>query len=194
MVQEELVDRRMQYGDVKYSGGNGGRGGNWPGGGGGASAGWGGNGGDGMGIDNGWPNRNNDTITPGGIPPAGGAQGGGGSSSNGGPGIGGDCTVDTAEVGRSPGGGGGGGTFGCNFPGRSGADGQVRIVWGPAIPVFIDLTVSPSATVCLGETVTIKAETEFPVHYSWSTGQVASPTTMIAVSYTHLTLPTKLAV
>ncbi len=167
------------YGDVKYSGGNGGRGGNWPGGGGGASAGWGGNGGDGMGIDNGWPNRNNDTITPGGIPPAGGAQGGGGSSSNGGPGIGGDCTVDTAEVGRSPGGGGGGGTFGCNFPGRSGADGQVRIVWGPAIPVFIDLTVSPSATVCLGETVTIKAETEFPVHYSWSTGQVASPTTMI---------------
>ena len=167
------------YGDVRFSGGDGGSGGLWPGGGGGASAGWGGDGGDGRGLNNGWPNGNSRTVTPGGVALAGGGNGGVGGSSDGGPGITGTCTVDLPTVGESPGGGGGGGTDRCDGPGASGADGQVRLVWGPSIPVFIDLTVSPSATVCLGESVTIKAEAEFPVHYSWSTGQTSASDALI---------------
>ena len=171
------------YGQIKYSGGVGGRGGLWPGGGGGSSAGYFASGIDGRGTNNGWADAATvQALTPGGIAPVGGGNGGfGGDSNDQGNGIAGVCDRPSATAGVSPGGGGGGGVNACDFRGMPGADGQVRLVWGPAIPVFIDVTVSPSETVCLGETIKLMADSEFPVHYSWSTGsttKTASPTAL----------------
>lgn len=161
-------------GQVKYSGGSGASGRLWPGGSGGSSAGTSANGCNAPVPTDGSRNATSEVC----VGPAGSGAGGCGGASNGGPGISGNCTVYLAEPGSIPGGGGGGGTNSCDQGGQAGANGQVKVIYGPSLPVFITAN---SATICSGQSVVLKASTEFPISYQWSTGAtvdsiIVSPT------------------
>ncbi len=128
-------------------------------------------------------NASSTNSTPGATACTGGGYGGDGGESQG-PAISGTCSTLLATPGGFPGGGGGGGTNACDQPGQNGGNGQVVLVYGPSLPVIIFLN---SATICSGQSAILKASTDFPISYKWSTGATAdsiivSPT--VNTSYT----------
>lgn len=174
-------------GQIKYSGGSGASGRLWPGGSGGSSAGTSANGCNAPVPTDGSRNATSEVC----VGPAGSGAGGAGGASNGGSATGsisGNCNTWMAQAGTIPGGGGGGGTNSCDQGGQAGANGQVKVIYGPSLPVFITAN---SATICSGQSVVLKASTEFPISYQWSTGAtvdsiIVSPTTNTSYTVTDL--------
>ncbi len=65
----------------------------------------------------------------------------------------------------------------------------MKLIYGPSLPVFITAN---SATICNGQSVILKANSDFPVSYKWSTGATidsitVSPTTNTTYTVTDVT-------
>jgi gliding motility-associated-like protein len=158
----------------------------WGAGGGGSSAGPGANGNNAPQLTS-IPNACNggalyNNSVPGANAPATEAGAGGRGGYSNGPGTGGNCTSNLPTVGGFPGGGGGGGTNACNSDGRSGGNGQVKILYTTQNPVVLYVSVSPSATICQGGNVNLIGDSDYPVIYSWDDGVTTYTTSAIAVS------------